>query len=183
MVAWTTPRTWTNNETVTDTILNAHVRDNFNAIANPPYVYVRAGSVQTTLGNATPTPIQFDTELADTDSMYNPASPTKVTVNTAGLYLVQGGYGVSAAAINAIFYLHFMVSSTSSVISQAGSSVCVGGLSRSIMLHNSAYIRLYANDYVSLAGDHAGASSPQTSIAAASTGNYLAWMQLRWMGP
>lgn len=32
-MAWTTPRTWTTGELVTAAIMNAHVRDNFNALA------------------------------------------------------------------------------------------------------------------------------------------------------
>jgi hypothetical protein len=31
-MAWTSPRTWTNGETVTDAMLNQHVRDNMNAL-------------------------------------------------------------------------------------------------------------------------------------------------------
>jgi hypothetical protein len=34
-MAWTTPRTWANNETVNDTIMNAHVRDNLNFLYRP----------------------------------------------------------------------------------------------------------------------------------------------------
>lgn len=33
-MAWTTPRTWSAGETVTATIMNTHVRDQFNALAN-----------------------------------------------------------------------------------------------------------------------------------------------------
>jgi hypothetical protein len=34
-MAWTTPRTWANNETVNDTIMNAHVRDNLSFLYRP----------------------------------------------------------------------------------------------------------------------------------------------------
>ena len=34
-MAWTTPRTWANSETVNDTIMNAHVRDNLNFLYRP----------------------------------------------------------------------------------------------------------------------------------------------------
>lgn len=36
-MAWTTPRDWTTNEVVTSTIMNAHVRDNLNALKGPYY--------------------------------------------------------------------------------------------------------------------------------------------------
>ena len=35
-MAWTTPRTWVASELVTATLLNAHLRDNLNALKNPP---------------------------------------------------------------------------------------------------------------------------------------------------
>jgi hypothetical protein len=179
MVAWTTPRTWTNNETVTDTILNAHVRDNLNAIANPPYVHVRAASTTTTLGNATATPIVWDTEVADTDNLYSTSANTRVTVNTAGLYLCQGAYGVASGAVGNHFYVQWMVNGAA--INQAGSSVGIGNtLARSILVSTSTYVRLYANDYVSLAGSFVGTGTPTTRV---DIGAYTSWMQLRWMGP
>lgn len=33
-MAWTTPRTWSPGETVTATLMNAHVRDNLNAVSS-----------------------------------------------------------------------------------------------------------------------------------------------------
>jgi len=36
-MAWTTPRTWTNGETVTKTIMDTHVRDNFNAVCTAAF--------------------------------------------------------------------------------------------------------------------------------------------------
>lgn len=176
-MAWTTPRTWVSGETVTDTLLNAHVRDNLNAIVNPPYVHVRAATTTTTIGTSIAA-CQWDTEVADTDSLYNPAANTRVTINTAGLYLVQGGYGVASAAVSNVYSMAWMVSSTSSSIAQAGSSVVVGATARSIMLHNSTFIRLFQNDYVSL-GIFAGATGSSTTT----TSSYSSWMQLRWMGP
>ena len=35
-MAWTTPRTWVAGEVPTAAIMNAHVRDNLNALKNPP---------------------------------------------------------------------------------------------------------------------------------------------------
>jgi hypothetical protein len=183
-MAWTTPRTWVASEIVNDATLNTHVRDNLNAIVNPPYVHVRAASTTTTIGT-TIAGVQWDTEVADTDNMYSAGTNTRVTINTAGLYLVQGGYGVAGAASSttppaaAAFNLAWMVNSTSTAISQAGSSVYVTTLARSIMLHNSTYIRLYANDFVSLGAYHVNAVSNTTTI----TASYTSWMQLRWVGP
>lgn len=44
-----------------------------------------AGS--TTLAPATPTILNFDTEVLDTDSMFDPFDPSKITFTTAGTYI------------------------------------------------------------------------------------------------
>jgi len=178
-MAWTTPRTWVSGETVTDTLLNAHVRDNLNAIVNPPYVHVRA-TAATTFGTSSVTPIIWDLEVADTDSMYSAAANTKVTVNTAGLYQVMGGWTVSGGTINSAYLLQWMVNSTSAGISQAGTTVVIGGGARTASLSSATFIRLYANDYVSLG---ASANSGTTSLTTSTTSSQTSWMQLRWMGP
>ena len=36
-MAWTTPRTWVNAETVTHTLMNTHVRDNLNAVCTAAF--------------------------------------------------------------------------------------------------------------------------------------------------
>lgn len=179
-MAWTTPRTWVSGETVTDTLLNAHVRDNLNAIVNPPYVHVRAATNTTTFGTSSVSPIIWDTEVADTDSLYNPAANTKVTINTAGLYLVTGGWTVAGGSINSAYLLQWMVNSTSAGISQAGTTVVIGGGARTASLTSSTFIRLYANDYVSLG---ASANSGTAALTTSVTANLTSWMQLRWMGP
>ncbi len=55
-MAWTTPRTWTNPEVVTDTIMNTHVRDQFNVIGGAWTAYtptITTGGSPITLGNGT----------------------------------------------------------------------------------------------------------------------------------
>lgn len=43
-MAWTAPRTWSPGETVTATLMNSHVRDNFNAVSGKAIV-IQLGSV------------------------------------------------------------------------------------------------------------------------------------------
>ena len=179
-MAWTSPRTWTSGEVVTDTIMNAHVRDNLNAIANAPYVHVRAVTATTTIGTSA-TAVQWDTEVADTDNMYTSSANTRVTANTPGLYLAQGGYGVRSATANSTFACVWLGSSA--VVGQGGTSVGVGTGARDIGMTLSTYIRLYANDYVQLGAFHQSASGTPITAAGASGGYYGAWLQLRWVGP
>lgn len=59
-MTWTTPRTWVTGELVTSTIMNAHVRDNLDALKAPPTEHYEAneGSDYTTTS----------TSLVDVDS-------------------------------------------------------------------------------------------------------------------
>ena len=53
-MAWTSPRTWTNGEIPTQTEMNTHVRDNFNAVApvgELKYLIRAATSVETVINN------------------------------------------------------------------------------------------------------------------------------------
>jgi len=55
-MAWTTPRTWVSGEVVTAALLNAQLRDNLNAIADPWAAYTPVWTASTTnpvLGNGT----------------------------------------------------------------------------------------------------------------------------------
>lgn len=47
-MAWTTPRTWTVGELVTASIMNTHVKDNFNALNRAPCLAATVGAAQTT---------------------------------------------------------------------------------------------------------------------------------------
>jgi hypothetical protein len=48
-MAWTAPRTWTNGEVVTDTLLNTHLRDNLLALLHPLTLSGTAVDVQNTV--------------------------------------------------------------------------------------------------------------------------------------
>lgn len=47
-MAWTVPMTWTNGLLVTNTHLNTHIRDNLNALKNPPTATVAPTTARTT---------------------------------------------------------------------------------------------------------------------------------------
>ena len=51
-MGWTAPRTWTDGETVTETEMNAHVRDNLNALGGWTATYPDTAWADITLGNS-----------------------------------------------------------------------------------------------------------------------------------
>ena len=91
-MAYSTPRTWVAGEYVTAAELNANVRDDISFLGNPPACRVFNSGSQSIAHN-TETALTFDSERFDTDTMHSTVSLTnRVTINTAGLYLVTGTF-------------------------------------------------------------------------------------------
>lgn len=84
---WVSPRTWTTGETVTSTIMNAHVRDQLTALKTPASFYYKANEVS----DYTTT----STSFADVD-----ATNLAATFTTGGGMVLVGFHGSFAASTN-----------------------------------------------------------------------------------
>ena len=85
-MAWTNPETFTAGQTLTAASMNA-ISDNLRA-GGAAMVQVRRTTTQST-SNVTWAHVSFDASATyDTDSMFASGTPTYVTVNTAGIYLI-----------------------------------------------------------------------------------------------
>jgi len=92
------PRTWLPGETVTDLLMNAQLRDPLQLLGgNDGEIGVSAPcarvyhSASQTVGHASNTALQFDSERFDTDSIHDPVTNnTRLTVPVAGKYLIVG---------------------------------------------------------------------------------------------
>jgi len=71
-------------------------------------------STAQSIPNATETAVSFDTERFDYDNMWSAASPTRITINTAGVYVVTGaiqwatissGHAYVALRVNGTTYI------------------------------------------------------------------------------
>lgn len=86
-MAWTTPRTYADGETLTTTILNQDWRDNLLALLTVPACKMR-GAVATSIPNSgVDTLVTLDTSVFDTDTMADTTNK-RIVVKTAGKYLV-----------------------------------------------------------------------------------------------
>lgn len=76
-MAWTTPRTWNQGETITSTMMNLHVRDNMNWLYTEGQVSSYGQwcriyrNTDQSIANATAVPIQFDTLDSDGEDWKN----------------------------------------------------------------------------------------------------------------
>lgn len=98
-MAYTTPRSWVAGDVLTAAQLNVDVRDNVSFLANPPACRVYHNAAQSYANTATAVASAFNTERYDTDTMHdNVTNNSRITIKTAGLFLVEG---TGAFAINA----------------------------------------------------------------------------------
>jgi hypothetical protein len=88
-----TLKTWSDGARVTAADFNDQIRDGLGALLNPPQALVHRTDASATLASGTTyiaTPWQV--AATDTDGMWNAANPTRLTIGTAGYYLIQAKY-------------------------------------------------------------------------------------------
>jgi hypothetical protein len=87
---WTVPDR-DSGDTFTEAMWDDYIANNINAIVNPAHARVSRTSNQLIL-DTTVTAVTWESEDHDTDAMVNlGANPTRITIATAGVYLVQAG--------------------------------------------------------------------------------------------
>jgi hypothetical protein len=79
-------------ERVTASKLNAAAKTPLDFLMAPPRCKVRQAGTQQSITSGTETQISFDTEMYDNDNMYASSAADRITINTAGYYLVVGVY-------------------------------------------------------------------------------------------
>lgn len=146
-MAYTTPRTWVTDETITATLLNTHVRDNVAWLATDApacRVYNNAAISHTTSG--TPQALTFNSERYDVGGSHSTSSNTgRLTVPSGG----GGVYYIFASiefASNATGYrqVDIRLNGTSAILSQMTPAIN-GTVTR---LNVGGHYQLSAGDYV-----------------------------------
>lgn len=87
-----TMKTWVDGETVTPQDFNEQIRDvgNF-VIGGRPFLRLAQRTTPQNMPSGNWAEIVWDTEEADTDNMWDPVSPTLITIQASGIYMVTGG--------------------------------------------------------------------------------------------
>ena len=96
-MGYTAPTTRATSNLITAAIWNTDVVENIKFLANPPACRVYHGSAQSWPSTASSAASAFNSERYDTDGMHSTVTNnSRITINTAGLYLI-GGHGEFAA--------------------------------------------------------------------------------------
>jgi len=152
------PKTWSVNESLTAAGLNLELRDALNYLLNPPAcsVYQTANTNMPTSG--TYVQMLFDTENYDTDTMHSTSTnPGRITINTAGIYLVTWGVGFAS---NATGYRLGDVRLNAAGVIGGGTSIDIcraNAISGAVSQIDSSFMYRFS------AGDHFEIQAAQTS--------------------
>lgn len=83
-----TLKTWTDGARVSAADFNDQIRDGLGALLNPPQALAYCTGLVSTPSDTTYRPTTWHATAYDTDGMWNAANPTRLTINTAGYYLI-----------------------------------------------------------------------------------------------
>lgn len=155
-MAWTTPRTWVANDLVGATLLNTHLRDNLNALKNPP------------TDRATELAGTFST----TSTSFVSVSNAEVEITTTGGKLMIGAMGTLGANTTLVAAISLLIDGTRWGNTTLGlQRVTVPGAS----VNGFGFVYLSAN---LAAGNHTVTLQVSTSPSSAvSVPQWVLWVQ------
>jgi len=173
-MAWTTPRTWVNAETVTHTQLNEQIRDNLDFLHSKDHCSVYDSSDQS-LSDSTWANLNFDSEHFDSNTMHSTVTNNpRVKCNSDGLYLC-------------VFKVQFETNTTGerrAMIRENAAGSSAGGTHRGTwnapgvtgdvtVVSGSRLLRLVDTDYVELFAYQASGGALLVEM-----GQHQTWLQL-----
>jgi hypothetical protein len=149
---------------------NTEVAAALTFLTNPPYANVYQ-TAPTSLASGTSTAVAFDTELEDDTAMHSTTSNnSRITIATAGLYLVTAQVTFDTAS---------STGSRSVFIRRSGSNVATSGGAASSGTHTescTAPVRLTAGQYLQLFAYQDSGSAMDARSGSAST-----FLSARWI--
>ncbi|MFD6970134.1 hypothetical protein [Streptomyces sp. NPDC059949] len=177
MASVPTPQTFFPGEKVTAAKLNTSTKTVQDFILNPPRCMVgRSVSNVSVPTGTTGIAIPWDLEIADTDSMWTAAAPTRITIKTAGVYAITGNVG----------FLHALSGWRNGSIHRNGA---LEGMVQIHPVQQSNHgthmtvameLRCAVNDYIELWAKHTTTGSPLDIAGGSSTGVYNN-LSVRWV--
>jgi hypothetical protein len=147
---------------------------NVNNYRVPPMCTVRRTTNAT--GFSSGSSVSFSSAAIDTDSMFSAGAPTRITVNTAGLYLVTSL--VNAQATATLTLVNSTIGLNGASLSENYTPIFNG---TSAVATSSVVVSLAATDYLTLAVTFIGGSAYVVSGAATATSSQTR-LSATWLG-
>jgi hypothetical protein len=152
----------------------AKVFENSNNYRVPPMCTVRRTTSAT--GFSSGASVSFSSAAIDTDSMFSAGAPTRITINTPGLYLVTSL--VNAQATATLTLVNSVIGLNGASLSENYTPIFNG---TSAVATSSVVVPLVATDYLTLAVTFIGGSAYVVSGAATATSSQTR-LSATWLG-
>ena len=147
-MAWTTPGTATAGEVLTAAFWNTQVRDNTNFLYTPPMCKATR-TTNLSIASGAETEMTFPTEDFDTDGMHDTATNTgRITINTAGIYLVQIRIATSVAMTSTTAAFYAEIKKNGSAIGRLFNMPFYFNGNSTVVMTGSDFQDLAVNDYL-----------------------------------
>lgn len=135
-------------------------------------------AVTQNIPTATNTALTFDTEVEDTDGLWDVSAPTRLTAPLDGYYLAGGAWTLGSAQNSAASTMHAYVREGASNYLAAASLHTIAGRDARLSVA-TGMIWLAAGEYIEVVAYH-DEGSTKTASAAGLTSQYLCngWLQM-----
>lgn len=161
---YTTPSTITTGQLVTATLMNNEWAGNISFLANPPACRVY-NSTDISVPHITLTPMTFDSERFDTNSMHSTVSLTsRITFNTAGMYVVTFCGGIVAGTDYTMVSSYLRLNGGNFIGTQVVGTVAVAD--DHVYTTVTATYKFAVNDYVEAYVFHRNGAAAARSVKA-----------------
>lgn len=194
------PRTWLTTDSLSTTLLNAEVRDQFNALVNPPRARVYKTASFTGV-NGTWALIVFDgtTYVQSYTGTLTTTPNDRLIAPVAGLYTLNAEIGwTNTKGVVQLTQGGLMIRKNSAGSSTGGSEVTISnqkspdtsgtngsGVKPSVhstgSCHLSVDIPMAANDYVQMFAEQWSSNTAGWTPSVLVGGSYSTWMDLLWV--
>lgn len=177
-MAYATPRTWVAGDVLTAAQLNQDVRDNVGFLANPPACRVYHNSNQSVNDN-TLTLVAFNSERYDTNAMHDPVTNNgRITINTAGLYIVTFNGRFPAAADYEVADCHLRLNGSTYIANNSGGRSKAA--SADLLFGLTTVYKFAAADYIEIQVHQDNTANTARNLEA--QGNYSPEFSATWIG-
>lgn len=125
-------------------------------LANPPACRLYHGTTQN-VANGADTVMTFNSERFDTDAMHDAGSPTRITFNTAGLYVVGGWVSYASDTDFQFYRTQIRLNGATLIGEQTASHTYAGSIGADSLL--TLIWKFAAADYIELLTTQVNASA------------------------
>lgn len=177
-MGYTAPTTRTTGTLITASMWNTDLVDNVGFLANPPACRVYHNTTQS-ISDATETTVSFNSERWDTAAMHDTATNnSRITISTAGLYVVTCNLQMATAADYGIIRAHFRLNGTTYIAITDIQQTVAASVAPCVAL--TTVYKFVANDYVEVRIYQDNTANAARNLL--STANFSPEFAATWIG-